>query len=374
MKYVGIDLHKHLIQCCVVGPHRKVLGEKKLYCDSPDEIRCYFGSLGKFEVVIEATAAYDWLAELLEPMAERVVLAHPGKMRIIAESKKKTDRVDARLLAEFLALGYIPQAYRPTPREREMRTLARHRQSLKQQRTRVCCKIRSLLARYNLDRKGLFGREGRQYLHEVKLSATDRFVLDQDLRQLEHQEALLLELKKQMNQFHCQGSDQEKKDRKLMLSVVGVGETTASILQAELGSDLSRFPSQKEVAAYAGLVPGRRESAGKAKDLPITKQGSRLLRWGMIQAAWVAVRWSRKWSAVHQQLSKRRGKKRSIIAVARRLLCTVAAVVKNQTPYDEGYDLRKALEQKRKQEKDQRQGGDGRRSSRRGPQARRPGR
>jgi transposase len=344
MKYVGIDLHKHSITSCAVGPDRKLIDRKTLYCDSPDEILEYYRSLGKFDAVIEANGAYDWMAQLLDPIAHRVVIAHPGKLRLIAECKKKTDKVDAGVLADLLALGYIPQSHRPTPREREMRSLARHRQSLKEDRSGVCCKIRSILSRYNLDRKDLFRAEGRQYLREAKVSASDRFVLHQSLQRLELLEAQIKETQKEQTKLHCQGSAKEKKVRKLLLSVPGVGEVTASILQAELGSDLNRFPSQKDVAAYAGLVPGRRESAGKGKDLPITKQGSRLLRWGMIQSAWVAVRRCRKWNDVHRQLSQRRGKKRSIVAIARRLLCAIAAVVRSGQPYDEGYDQRMATQ------------------------------
>lgn len=340
MKYVGIDLHKRIIAICVVSPSRKVLERKTLYCNDPAQIREYFQSLGEFQAVIEATAAYDWLAELLDPLAQRVVLAHPGKMRIIAESKRKSDRIDARILAEFLALEIIPQAHRPTPRQRELRTLVRQRQWLKQRRTSLRCQVRSLLARYNLDRKDLFTPQGRQYLEEVKVSDSDRFCLDQMLFLLAALECQLTEYKKKLGELAKRGSAKEQKARRLLLSAPGIGEVTSAIVLAELGSDVRRFGSQKDVAAYAGLAPGRRESAGKARDLPITKQGSRLLRWGMIQSAWVAIRHDQKWRAVHEQLTKRRGKKRAIVAVARRLLCVVAAILRSEQPYDQGYDRR----------------------------------
>ncbi|MBK8915109.1 MAG: hypothetical protein IPM64_11020 [Phycisphaerales bacterium] len=77
--------------------------------------------------MLEATAGYEWFVKLVEPLAGRVLLAHPRKMRIIAESTRKSDKVDARVLAEFLALDMIPPAHRPTPRQRAHRKLVRRR-------------------------------------------------------------------------------------------------------------------------------------------------------------------------------------------------------------------------------------------------------
>ena len=115
MKYVGIDLHKKTISLCVVNQDRQKLEYKRLHCAMPELIVAYFRGLGPFQAVIEATASYEWLVRLLEPLAVRVVLAHPKKLRVIAESTRKSDKVDARLLADFLAMDMIPQAYRPTP-------------------------------------------------------------------------------------------------------------------------------------------------------------------------------------------------------------------------------------------------------------------
>jgi transposase len=123
MKYVGIDLHKKTIVLCVVDKDRKVLERQRFLCANTECIKAYFGQLGLFQFVVEATATYEWLVQLLEPVAESWVLAHPSKMRVIAESTKKTDKLDAQTLAEFLALGMVPQSYRPTARQREHRVL-----------------------------------------------------------------------------------------------------------------------------------------------------------------------------------------------------------------------------------------------------------
>src|SRR5262245_7557981 len=110
MKYVGIDLHKQSITVCVVDQDRAVLQTRRFACADTARIDAFFAGLGPFEAVVEATASYEWLWQRLEPLARRLVLAHPGKLRVIAESTKKSDKLDARVLAEFLALDMIPPA------------------------------------------------------------------------------------------------------------------------------------------------------------------------------------------------------------------------------------------------------------------------
>ena len=108
-----------------------------------------------FKVVVEATASYVWFVELVEPPAEKVVLANPKKLRVIAESTQKTDRLDAQVLTEFLVLDMIPESYQPTPRLRQHRALVRHRQYLQGRMTSVRSKIRHILSNSNADRKAL---------------------------------------------------------------------------------------------------------------------------------------------------------------------------------------------------------------------------
>src|ERR1700722_1484628 len=187
MVYVGIDLHKKTIVLCVVDQQRVVQTRKTLACAEPKKIVAFFHSLGEFQAVVEATASYEWLWQLLEPLARRLVLAHPKKLRIIAESRRKSDRIDAQVLAEFLARGEIPESYRPTPRQRQHRVLVRHRCYARRRAASTKVKIRRILADYNADRSDLFRPEGQKYLSKVKLAASDRFVIDQLREDLDHQ-------------------------------------------------------------------------------------------------------------------------------------------------------------------------------------------
>ena len=287
MKYVGVDLHKHLIVLCVVvlvAGRPKVVKRARFGCGESQAIRGFFQALGSFQVVVEATAAYEWFFVLIEDLADRLVLAHPKKLRVIAESTRKSDKIDAEVLGTFLALDMIPQAYRPTPRIRQHRVLVRHRCWLQRRITSLKCKVRNVLGHYNADIAELFTQKGEQHLAAVPLSPADRFTVHALQEQLVLFQRQLREADRQLAAFGETAPLVEREARAILDTIPQIGPVTIDVVLSELG-DWRRFRSQKTVAAFAGLDPGFRKSAGKCLELHISKEGSRLLRWAMIQAA-----------------------------------------------------------------------------------------
>jgi len=334
MNYVGVDLHKKVITACVMDANRKILDERKLYPNEPHRIVEFFEGLGEYRVVLEATSSYSWFVELLEPTAEEVVLANPAKMRVIAESTRKTDKLDARVLAEFLARDMIPRAYMPTPRQRQHRALVRHRKYLRERATAVKCKIRHVLADYNADRRDLFSAGGGEaYLRALKLNEVDRFRLADLWNEWESIEKRLARTAAKIKAFAKEAPRAEAEARALLKTAPGVGVVTAEVVLCELG-DARRFKDAKAVCSYAGLVPIVRQTGGKkSKDGRITKQGPGLLRWALVEAAWRLVASSPRWSGTYQRIKKRNGAKRAIVAVARKLLCVLYAMLRDSKPY-----------------------------------------
>jgi transposase len=108
---------------------RRVVARRSLRCDQPKQILAFFPRLKPFQLTLEATSSYEWFVELVEPLAHRIVLAHPKKLRVIADSTKK-DKLDALVRAEFLAFDMIPPALQPSPRSREHRALVWRRRSI----------------------------------------------------------------------------------------------------------------------------------------------------------------------------------------------------------------------------------------------------
>jgi transposase len=360
VKFVGVDLHKQTITFAIrdaapSATSRDTAAPRVGLCGAgaprtrkraPDLVRRRFSNqqtaemvaclsaLGEFQITVEATASYEWFVRLVEPLAQRVVLAHPGKLRIIAESTRKSDNLDARVLADMLALDQIPPAYRPTPRQRAHRRLVRHRAYLQRRSTSVRNKIRHILADSNRDRPDLFTAVGREYLASLPLDAEERFVVNQLAREWEFYQAQLRDWEKRMREFILAGSPQEQADRARLHSIPGVGAVTCEVLLAEL-ADARRFGSAKEAVAYAGLAPGQRESAGKRKNLSIEKTGSPLLRWVLVQAAWQLAQRSPRWREIFEHLAQRVGRKRAIVAVARRLLGLAHALIVKEQLYQE---------------------------------------
>lgn len=291
-------------------------------------------ALGEFQLTVEATASYEWFVQLVEPFAGRIVLAHPGKLRVIAESTRKSDKLDAKVLAEMLALDQIPASYRPTPRQRAHRQLVRQRQFWQRKITGVRNKIRRILSDYNLDRRDLFTAAGQAWLPTAAVSSIDRFCLDQLVEEWTGLVLRRRETEQKLREFAQEGSETEQLDRGLLKTIPGVGPVTCEVILAEL-ADARRFSSLKKVVAYAGLAPGQRESAGKRKNLHIEKTGSPLLRWVLVQAAWQLVKRSPKWRTIYENLKGRIGGKKAIIAVTRRLLTICVTLLKRQEVYQE---------------------------------------
>jgi transposase len=199
--------------------------------------------------------------------------------------------------------------------------------------TSVKNRIRNILSRSNQDRKGLFTVEGRNWLKKIKLGETERFSLEILLEELDLYKTHLKKTEKAIRAYVQKAPHRVQEARQLVQTIPGVGEVTADVVISELG-DLERFPSQKKVCSYAGLVPGHRQSAEREKNLPITKQGSKWMRWVLVEAAWSAVQWSRKWQHIYESFLERlRNKKKAIVAVARKLLCVMMALIRKGCAY-----------------------------------------
>lgn len=334
MRFVGIDLHKRSMTVCVFDKTTGETFDRRFLATESKAIVEFFRGLGPFAAVLEATATYEWLWELLEPLAARLLLAHPRKLAVIAESMKKSDKHDAHFLAWLLAMDSVPEAHRPLPRRRQYQHLVKHRAGLVKLRTRVKNQIRAVLAARNLDRPGIFTAKGKALIAEANLSVAERFRVDDLLRSLEGLEERIKVVERELKRFRAEAPEEEKKAHAIVSSVPGVGELTADVVLSTLG-DVNRFPNAKKCAAYAGLAPGFRESDQTRKELGITKEGPAILRWSLVEAAWAAIRYSRYWREQFERLAARRGRKKAAVAVGRRLLAVIYGLLKKGVSYSE---------------------------------------
>src|SRR5262249_4074747 len=156
---------------------------------------------------------------------------------------------------------------------------------------------------------------------------------DQLHAQWQYLEGQLRALAGRLKAFAASAPAKEAEARAKLATIPGVGPVTVDVVVAELG-DVTRFKSAKAACAYAGRGPAVRQSAGKGRDLRITKAGSPLLRWALVEAAWRVIRQSAAWRRVYEGVRKRAGGKRAVVAVARRLLVVMTAMLRAGTSYD----------------------------------------
>lgn len=335
MRFIGADLHKQSITFCVVELVKgksTVVHRARIQCRDTARIEKFLRANVPCALVVETTIGYEWFVELAEKIVGRVALAHATKLRIIAESTRKTDKIDAFVLADFLAKDMIPEAWRPTPRVRQHRALVRRRHKVQSRITSIKSSIRSILTRYNADRRDVFSRLGRQAVERFQLLEADRWVLDDLWEEFEEQGQRLKKVNHRLRQFAVEAPALEVEARAVLATMPGVGFVTIETVLAELG-DWRRFHSADAVVAFAGLNPGVRSSDGKRFDLKLTKAGSPLLRWVMIQLAHRVKRTSARWRRVFEQISRRTGKKKATCAIARRLLLVIYAMLRKGRAY-----------------------------------------
>ena len=336
MYYTGIDLHKKTSFLTTVDESGKMVTKKNLLNDEKT-ILDYFGSLEQqSRVVIESTASWYWLYDLLEANGFDVVISNPVKTKAIASAKIKNDRVDSHMLAQLLRADLIPTVYVSPLKLRKLKELIRHRQRLVNDATRMKNRIHVLLRKNNkiVAVSDLFGVRGLQYLEQVQLPQYHR-------DQVQSYLSLYQELIKQIEPLTEAVNGAAKNDpiAKLLMSVPGIGAIVAMTIVAEVG-DISRFRSYRNLASYAGLVPSLDASGGKQRMGSITKQGSRYLRTALVEAAHVIARMKKcRLNPFFRRRIVRGGYKKAIVATAHKLLKIVYYVWKNQTPYQETYPV-----------------------------------
>jgi len=336
--YLGIDLHLKRSYMALMKANGEPIDRRRL---RNKEVAAYLQEKvpKKTYAVLEATRNWAWMYDLLSEHVERVELAHPKKVKLIAEATLKSDKIDATTLAHLARLNFLPTAHAAPPAVRDLRTLMRHRSWLVWQRTQAKNRIHGVLAGYNLVSPvgDLFGKLGRQFVVEAQqqVRPAARRVIQDQMKLVDHLNEQVQALEEQIDQVITLAPRQAE-DFRLLDSLPGVGRVTALMMLAEIG-DIRRFNSPKALCNWAGLTPTVKQSDLIVRHGRISKQGSAHLRGAMTRAASVAARTSPRWYRVHEKLVKRCGRTGAKVAVARRLLTVAFHLLKKREPYREDY-------------------------------------
>ena len=327
--YVGIDLHKKAAVYTAVGEQGMVLGRGSV----PNTLDGWNSFASLFpegtEVAMEACVNWGQVCDKLESHGFRPLLANSKRVRMIAESRSKTDSIDSEILAQLLRTRYLPLVHIPSREMREARELVSFRAALGHRNTEIKSRIHSMLAKEWISVPDpLFYGPGLEFLKAAKLSPLNRRLMDSLLAQLTVVENEVMKCQSLMAHLSL-----NNKYVLRLMEIRGFDYYTAHILVSWIDG-VDRFRDWRRLASYFGLVPSSRSSAEKAYHGHITKEGPTLARWALVESVRYVVSENPKLRRVLSQIGKRRGAGIARVAVARRLVRIIYHMLKEDTHYE----------------------------------------
>jgi len=378
----GLDVHKETVVVCVrrLGAAGQVHQEVRTFATMTRDLLAladWLAAQGVTHVAMESTGVY-WkpIFNILENQFQ-VILVNAQHIKHVPG--RKTDVKDCEWIAQLLQLGLLRASFVPPRPVRELRDLTRQRAQLVQERARTANRIQKVLEDANIklgsvatDTLGVSGRDmleaivagetdaeklaelARQRLRakipalrlalEGRVTEHHRFLLRTLLDHVAHMETVIGQYRARIESVLS--PFEEAVDR--LKTIPGVDQRAAEVIVAEIGKDMSQFPSADHLSSWAGVCPGNDQSAGKRRSGRTTK-GSRWLRTLLVQVAWAASRTKGSYfSAQYRRLAPRRGKKRALMAVGHAILVIAYHLLKEGTTYQElGADFFEKLEPER---------------------------
>jgi transposase len=320
--FCGLDVHKESTYATIINVFGEIQTQKRM---KNEEIPKFLEPFQVEKIAMEASTYIMPLHRKLTEEGYDITVSHPRKTKLIAESRIKNDKVDSKALAELLRLNALPESYIPPRDVFELREKVRRRAFLVRQVSKLKVKIRDIMAYEGVkppEGYGLFTRKGVEWLSSLNLEPVDCYLRLMKPFQLE-----ILRISKELRTLA-----RDDTDVGLLETIPGIGYYIALLIKAEVG-DIKRFKSRHHLASYAGLVPSTKSSGNVQKHGKITREGSAWLRWAMVEAAMVHIRYDTSVTRLYHRVAERRGKKKALVAAGRELLTVCYSVLVNQRPY-----------------------------------------
>ena len=277
---VGMDLHRRRSVLVRMTPDGRRLDTARI-TNSPAELRRAIARAGSCpKVVLEATYGWYWAADALAEAGAEVHLAHPLGVKAFSCRRVKNDQKDAADLADLLRMGRLAEAWIAPAEIRELRELTRYRHKLVRVRTSAKDQVHAVLAKLGIpvSCSDIFGVWGNMWLDSLPLSQPYAGKVA-SLRKLAGEVASEITLLDTVLADLLEGHD----GYRAIQALPGIGPVLAAVIVAEIG-DIRRFSCPARLCCWAGLTPRHRESDTKVARGHITKQGSPLLRWAVVEA------------------------------------------------------------------------------------------
>jgi transposase len=319
----GLDVHKESTYATILDSEGKIVDQRRLVNEG---VLSFLEGYRIEKIGMEASNQVAPLYRQLTKEGYAVSVSHPKKTRYIAEAKIKSDRVDSKAIAELVRLDALPPAYMPDEATAVLREKIRRRAFLVRERVKLRVKIKSILTYEGVKPPadhGLFTQKGVEWLHSLNLDPVESYLriihpLDEEVKNLSR---------------HLKELAEDDDEVKLLETIPGIGYYTALLVKSEIG-DIHRFSEGDRLCSYAGLVPSTHASGGTVRHGGITREGSRWLRWVMVEAAMTHVhKYDTAITKAYHRIAERRGRQVATVAAARKLLSCCYSVLKNKRPY-----------------------------------------
>jgi transposase len=333
MLYLGLDYSKRFSVATVVDGKGLIVKEGKL-ANRRVEFERFFRGLKKVKAVMEAGWNYHVGAELLEGLVEEIKLAHPLKVRAIAEAKIKTDSIDSQTLAQLLRGNLIPEAYFRDREQREKQGVLRLRSFWVRQRTGIRNRIHCLLDGQREEvREGtkqfsdLFGSKGKAWIRELQLPGMAKDALTELMDQERQCGERIKNSDLAVREFYEADQDCQRIE-----TIPGFGVFLSVLVKVEIGK-IDRFKSASRLCSYAGVIPSTYSSGGRTWHGRIVKGGNRHLRWCLVEAAIHSLKQEGELKRFFLRIRRKKGTKVARIATARKLTFILYRILKEKDTY-----------------------------------------
>jgi len=313
MLIIGCDFHPGFQQLAIFDKSTAEITYRRL--QHPEQARQFYASLAEpARVGMEACGYTQWFERLLAELQHQLWLGDAAQIRASVVRRQKTDRRDAEHILELLLEERFPRLWVPSNEERDVRQLLLHRHHLVRNRTQVKNQLQAMALNQGVQKKRkLWTKAGREQLQKLTLPAYTAQRRDECLQRLDY----LDEQIRQLNQ-KVEAEAEQREAVRLLRTHPGVGPQTALAFVLTIG-EVKRFANAKRVASYVGLIPAEYSSGGKQRLGRISKQGSPLLRFLLVEAAQTAARLDPTLKRMYVRLCMRRSRGQAKVAVARRL-------------------------------------------------------
>lgn len=364
----GIDVHKNKLVACL-----KIKGKKnviKEYSGQTEDIKSMANWLkeNKCEkIAMESTASY-WkpLVNIFEMTNLKYTIINARDYKNVPG--KKTDVMDAEWIADLLQHGILKDSFIPTRQQRELREATRYRKSLTEERARELNRLQKMLEGANIkittvlsDVMGVTSRNLLEYVLENEDEITEekakelvvtkihakledvvkamngiitpfqKIIIKEVIEHIDEISKRIINMDKLIDEYMVEYEENKKKIKK----IPGIGKRSSEIILAEIGQDMSRFPTAAHISSWAGICPGNNESAGKRRN-GRTRKGNKILKSTLVECAQSAIRKKDSFLyAQYQRISMRKGKKKAIVAVAHTMLIAIYHMINENREYQD---------------------------------------